>query len=43
MNLTDALILLLESFRLNLVLNVIKDWNFIYDVYLPMLFDFIFA
>lgn len=43
MNLTDALILLLESFRLNLVLNVIKDWNFIYDAYLPMLFDILFA
>lgn len=42
MNLTDALILSLESFRF-LILNMIKDWNFIYDVYLPMLFDFIFA
>lgn len=43
MNLTDALILLLESFRLNLVLNVIKNWNFIYDAYLPMIFDNLFA
>lgn len=43
MTLSDALILTIESFRFNLILNIIKDWNFIYDAYLPMIFDFLFA
>lgn len=42
MTLSDALILTIESFRF-LILNIIKDWNFIYDAYLPMIFDNLFA
>ena len=39
MKFTDNILLLLDSYRF-LILSIIKNWDFIYDAYLPMLFEF---
>ena len=41
MTLLDKILLTLDTIRF-CVLNIIKNWNFIYDTYIPMIFDFLF-